>query len=168
MHRASNVKITKPVFWILAAVSLLGFLSAGCVQRERSITIGERPFEVKLWVSDRCPSYGETITIRATVTNRDSTAHVIELTDRSVIDISAGYRTTEDSLFRWSDGKPLTPELTRLELKPGEAKSIEMPLTTPFGACCGGVSVRFYSDERSLNNPMGTSLSIDPNECVGH
>ncbi len=29
-------------------------------------------------------------------------------------------------IVRWSDGKLLTPDLTRLELKPGESKAIEM------------------------------------------
>ncbi len=153
------------VYGLLVDMPLVAFLMVGCVQRERSITVGEIPFGLTLWVSDRCPRYGETVTIRETVTNRDSNLHVIELKDRPVLDLYAGYRTANETLIRWSDGKTLTSELTRLALGPGEAKSIEMPLTIPAGACCGGASVTFYYDERSLNNPMTTSLSITPNDC---
>jgi hypothetical protein len=30
------------------------------------------------------------------------------------------------AFLRWSDGKPLTADLTHLQLKPGESKTIEM------------------------------------------
>jgi len=48
---------------------------------------------------------------------------VIDSKDQPVLDIVI---SLSNSQVRWSDGKPLTRELTRLQLNPGESKTIEM------------------------------------------
>ncbi len=83
-----------------------------------------------LWVSHQSVNVGQPVTIRFTVRNdgKERTT-VYERNGKPVMDIIAGtspVREGDPPRPRWSDGKALTPELTRLELKPGEARVIEM------------------------------------------
>ncbi len=78
---------------------------------------------VDVWASSDCIQPGETLRLRATATNRGTRAHSVQLSDRPVLDLVV--RAT-DKTTHWSDGKPITPNLTSLELKPGESKTIEM------------------------------------------
>jgi Intracellular proteinase inhibitor len=78
---------------------------------------------VDVWASSDCVQAGETVKLRATATNRGVRAFSVELTNRPVFDLVV---KTAGKTVRWSDGKPLTPELTRLELKPGASKTIQM------------------------------------------
>jgi len=66
--------------------------------------------------------------------------------------------------MRWSDGKPLTRELTHLELKPGELKTIEMTLTPDerFDRSIVWVDGFFWyrDDEQSYNMVGGLPVTV--------
>jgi hypothetical protein len=99
-------------------------------------------FAVEIWASTNCAAPGEVVRARATVTNRDSRTQIAELEEQPVLDIII---TDQNGEHRWSEGKPLTPDLMRLELKPGESKTIEMewvvqPLTSSLS-----ITARFLS-----------------------
>jgi len=170
MPYSSATKNRNAIRAILMLISLLACLLMGCVQRQVSGKAVVDNLVLELQVSDRCPNYGETVTIRATVTNRDSRPFIVELKDRPLLDISIGYSysTPSETLIRWSDGKPLTSELTRLELEPGESKSVEMAWVVPTGIGFAGVSATVYYDDRSLDNSIGVNLSLTPANCIGH
>ncbi len=168
MHNSFVAEGKKVIPWILVTILILITSLAGCVQREVTGRAVVDNLALDLWASDRCPNYGEPVTIRATVTNHGSNVYTVELKDQPVLDIYLSYRTTGETLIRWSDGKTLTPDLIRMELKPGESKSIEMRRVTPSGIGFAGVSAGFYYDERSLNNPLGVNLSLTPANCIGH
>ncbi len=76
-----------------------------------------------LWVSHRSVDVNQPVTIRFTVRNEGKQTVIYDRKDKPVMDIliPGGIPAV-----RWSDGKPLTPELSRLELKPGEVRIIEM------------------------------------------
>lgn len=78
---------------------------------------------LNLWTSRYGLSVGESVDIRFTVENIREKTRVIELADRPVMDISISF---DDVPIRWSDGREITPELTRLVLEPGESKTLEM------------------------------------------
>ncbi len=112
---------------LILALLALSFLLLGCLSKPVSSTSGVDiggTLLVEIWASSDCTRPGDKITIRATVTNKGSRTQVIELQDQPVLDIWVGSATSV--LARWSDGKALTPELTRLELKPNESRMIEM------------------------------------------
>lgn len=83
---------------------------------------------LNLWTSRYGLSVGESVDIRLTVENIREKTRVIELADRPVIDISIGFSTMggDHVRIRWSDGREMTSELTRLVLQPGESKTLEM------------------------------------------
>lgn len=115
---------------------------------------------VELWASRSCADYGETVTLRATATNRDSRPLVVELKDQPVLDIIVGY----PDQVRWSTGKPLTSDQTRLELKPGESKTIELQwvATGPSGA-----TAHFIDNARYPENPVDPNFFIYVGNCPG-
>ena len=118
-----------------------------------SQTAGSKDLYVELWVSDRCPTVGETVTVRATVTNEGAHIFTVELKDRPVLDLLAGTK-------RWSQ---LNSELTRLELKPGQSKSIEMQYVVEQSSF--GVSARFVPDAQSIEHPISPYMIIG--NCPG-
>lgn len=85
---------------------------------------------VSLSVGYHSIKVGQPLLIRLTAHNAGKELAVFQTTSKPVLDISIGAtRPAEDKALpglRWSDGKELTPELTRLELKPGESKTIEL------------------------------------------
>jgi hypothetical protein len=108
---------------------------------------------------------------RATVQNYDSIVQVVELTDRPVFDLLMGYRTSEggSTILRWSDGKVLTPDLTRIVLLPGGSRSIEMRwvvINHPPGVI--GVAARFIADPKDVDHPLSPGVSVyGPIACPG-
>ena len=135
----------------------LGFLLIGCMHRSISQKAGGTPYVVEIWASDACPKQGDTVTLRATATNVDPETQVVELKDQPVLDIVVGNLTDGQ---RWSAGKPLTPDLTRLELKPGESKSIEMSWIDQPISNIPVISARFIDDPRSINNPLMPTIVL--------
>ena len=76
-----------------------------------------------LWTSHRNVNVNQPVTIRFTVKNEGKQMAVYDSGSRPVADILIPGGIPK---IRWSDGKPLTPDLTRLELKPGESRILEM------------------------------------------
>ena len=82
-----------------------------------------------LWVSRERVIPGDEVEIRFTVKNTRGKVRVVELEDKPVMDILINIRTPDNNSFPttyWSDGQDITPEMRRLELAPGESRTIEM------------------------------------------
>ncbi len=139
----------------LFALSLLG-----CSLRAKSVTAGSKSLYVELWTNNGCPPVGETVTLRATVTNGGEDTKIVEL-QQPVLDIIL---TDEDGRHRWSDGKQLTSNLTRVELKAGESKSIEMQyvVKVPYT----GVYAQFIPDAQSIEHPFSPYMVLGTS-CPG-
>ncbi len=70
---------------------------------------------------------GEPVRLRFTVINRGDEKQVIEVEDKPVMDIMVTYEKNGDNVpVYWSDGREVTADMRRLELGPGESKTIEM------------------------------------------
>lgn len=117
--------------------SVLGVLVACTAQPTPTPTPGpvvgrasRGDYVVEVWVSKVCAFDGDHVIVRGTVTNIGTRTHIIELGHQIVFDLIIADRT---GVYRWSDGKPLTPELTRLELGPQESKTLEMQWTVVGG-----------------------------------
>ena len=110
--------------YIVLLTSLLAiFALAGCMHSPVSNTASGSPWGIEVWASDQCPNKDETMTLRATVTNNGSFSQSVLTQDHPVFDLLIHNGA---KIERWSDNQPLTPELTHLNLKPGESKKIEM------------------------------------------
>ncbi len=118
---------------------------------------------VELWASSDCVQPGETVKLRATATNDDTIPFSVELTDRPVFDLVV--RTT-DKTTRWSDGKPLTPDLTQLELKPGKSKTLEMDWLVQ---CCDSLMVTapFIDNPKFADYPTTPGVIVNVQHCPG-
>ena len=81
---------------------------------------------LRLWISRDRPRVGQSVDIRFAVINRGPGDLVIELPEASVMDIEIGTGAGVPTWIYWSDGREITPEMRRLELAPGESKTIEM------------------------------------------
>lgn len=114
-------------WFVFLPLALFTLLLVGCFSKSKSATSVVEGIVVEIWVSNDNPQPGEQVRIHLTLTNETTHVHVVELVNRPVVDIVIDYRVLNESIVvRWSDGKTLTSGLTRLELKPGESKSIEM------------------------------------------
>ncbi len=144
----------------LLVVSAFAIALSGCRGGPVSVENWRENHVVQLWASKSCADYGEIVTIRATATNRDSRPLVVELKDQPVLDIIVGY----PDMVRWSAGKPLTLDLTRLELKPGESKTIELQwvATGPSGA-----TAHFIDNPRYPDYPVNPNFFIYVGNCPG-
>jgi hypothetical protein len=118
---------------------------------------------VDVWASSDCVHPGETPKLRATATNHDTITFSVELTDRPVFDLVV--RTT-DKTTRWSDGKPLTPDLTRLELKSGKSKTLEMDGPVQ---CCDSLMVTapFIYSPKFADYPATPGVIVNVQHCRG-
>jgi len=81
-----------------------------------------------LWVSRSLPKVGQPLEIRFTVENPTDQTEVIQLDEKQgpVMDTCIGFGSADMTIECWSDGREITPEMRRLELAPGESKTIEM------------------------------------------
>lgn len=111
--------------FLTVAVAVVVFL-VGCSNGlfgPVSSNSGVNDLLVTIWLSNPCPQVGDTIWLRATVDNTGTTTEVVDIKDKAILDIEIAL---ESKMIRWSDDKPLTSELTHLELAPGQSKTIEM------------------------------------------
>lgn len=149
---------------VLVVISLL--LLLGCFSRPVSnsstINIGG-PLVVEMWASSNCAKAGDTINLRATVTNRSNKNWRVELDDQPVFDIIT---SDERGPIRWSDGKPLT-DLTHLELRPGESKTLEMDLIVPRNLQVGFLSAqaRYFYSATAPGGPVRPGVVIHVGDC---
>ena len=87
---------------------------------------GQGGLRLELWASKERASVGESIDIVFTVKNVGDETEVIEIDDEPVMDILVRQGSDYKREAWWSDGREVTPEMRRLELAPGESKTIEM------------------------------------------
>jgi len=117
---------------VAVTVAMLGLLVSCIPSRAvptRTAYARVHDLTLNLWTSRYGLDVGESVDIRFTVENVGEKTKVIELADRPVMDISIGFGThpgVDPVRIRWSGGREITPELTRLVLEPGESKTIEM------------------------------------------
>lgn len=153
---------------IILCVLLLTFLPSCSrpshpLSTTRGVGIGDGSLVVEMWASEDCVRPGDTVKLRATVTNTSSKTQVIELHDKPVLDLVIDFnKSTRIGMRRWSDGKPLTPDLTQLELTPGASKSIEMDWVVDEGKTGPvGINAQFiYSDRVSVVPGILVNVSI--------
>ncbi|MBI4786652.1 MAG: hypothetical protein HY782_06360 [Chloroflexi bacterium] len=109
--------------WLLLLLLPLGLSACVGWPSPQSNATGLDDLALILWTSHRNVNVNQPVTIRFTVRNEGKQTVVYDRKDKPVADIliPGGFPKV-----RWSDGKPLTAELTRLELKPGESRVLEM------------------------------------------
>ncbi len=149
----------------ICAILALMLLQLGCQPRQASITTGREGMALELWTSNQCPRPGEIVTLRATATNQSARSFLVELRDQPVLDIIIG--NPDSSTLRWSANKPLTADLTRLELKPGQSKHIEMQWKVDPGESSMVVSAIFVDDARYTAVPIHPLMVLHVSNCPG-
>lgn len=150
------------LFFFVLALLLSSCSRAEPVSMTSGVDIGGTLVD-EIWAGSDCVQPGDNVQFRATVTNKSATTQVIESKDKPVLDIWIGSDVAV--IAHWSDGKPLTPDLTRLELKPGESKTIEMNWLVQKSPVGFSVSARFnYSDRFP---PLTPSVLINVGICPG-
>lgn len=145
--------------FILVA-SILTLVLIGCRPRSVTDTATAGDFVISLWVSTYCAQRGETMTARATITNRSAETQIVESQDQPVFDLIFG---DEKGEHRWSDSKPLTSDLTRIGLEPNESKNIEVQWTATYSAY---VTARFINPHDS-RSPFKLSVYVHVDNCPG-
>lgn len=149
---------------LVLAISLLGCQHVPKPAISTStLNLGGEGVVTEIWVSDACPQTGEIITARATVTNETSKTQVFDSKDHPVLDLAVG-RVGEGAFPRWSDGKALTPDLTHLELQPGQSKTIQMDLTISDNAALYRAGATFNYDAKGFPIVAGVSFA-GPHGC---
>ncbi len=142
-------------------LSFLAILLTGCrvpqpTSDSRVVNIGGA-LVVEVWASTDLAQLGQTVKLRATARNETTHPFSVELNEHPVLDlvISDGVATS-----RWSEGKPLTTELTQLELKPGESKVIELDFTVT--RCCNSVGAvaEFIYSSKFDDDPLKPRVTI--------
>ncbi len=110
---------------------------------------GGTPYMVDLWANSSCPKAGTTLVARAIVRNTGKSTWIVEMKDRPVFDVFIDFSVQGGGIRkRWSDGKPLTSDLTRIELGPGESKTIELQAVVPTGVGITDAMASFMTDPR--------------------
>ncbi len=95
---------------------------------------GERTIRSQICTNKKSYDFGEPIYITFTITNVSREPQVLDGGDRSAVDIEIGYEDYDARKYineYWSDDKELTPELTRITLKPGESYTLKWVWPTP-------------------------------------
>lgn len=151
---------------VFLAIATLGFMLTGCLHGPVNSVSGVGDLDVEIWASTDCIQAGETLVIRASVTNRGSRTFKVKLKDQPVFDIFIGGL---DPPIRWSEGKPLAPDLTQLELGPGQSKTIEMRwiAVQPPGHNIVGVSAHFAYGQQMPGGPVVASVAVSVGACPG-
>jgi len=161
----------------ILALSLLTCLLVGCIRSVRDtsvVSVESGPVVVEIWASTNCAEWGKPVSLRASVRNDGAHTLVVELKDRPVFDLNLNILPTRADkpiiMRHWSDGKALTPDLTRLELKAGQVRTLEMEwvVDAPSGYYAASAKARFiYSPERvALPINPSVMIYIAPN-CPG-
>ncbi|MBI4786326.1 MAG: hypothetical protein HY782_04690 [Chloroflexi bacterium] len=153
---------------MLLAFPLIGLILFGCRPAQPVAVKGVvDDIRVELRASADCVQPGERVRLEAVVINESSTTVVVETRDQPVLDIWVG-GTAATPRFRWSDGKFLTSDITRLELRPGESKTIDMNWI-PDSSIQGPVLVqaRFVYVARTYEFSLPPNTLINVKYCPG-
>jgi Intracellular proteinase inhibitor len=145
---------------VLVALTLV---LSGCYGPLSASSVGG-DVEVQLWASTSCAQPGDTVHLRATATNRGNRIWTVDTKGEPVFDIIT---SSDDKPVRWSDGKPLTPALTHLELKPGESKTIEMDISIPKTSPPSSIAAKasFISSAAFSHYPTSPGVTINVWNC---
>lgn len=145
-------------------VIMLFGCSYGPISDTGVISVADGNLLVEMSASNYCLWRGDTVHLRARVKNESPGQRTFELHDKPVLDIVVAFG---DYITRWSDGKELSPDLTRLELKPREAKTIEMDWAATVTASSGYADAIFiYNDRSGQYQSASVPLYIVP-ACPG-
>ncbi|MBI4675495.1 MAG: hypothetical protein HY741_27950 [Chloroflexi bacterium] len=155
------MKTTHGIWRTLVAGLILipGFM--GCATKEIS-NRSTGDYEVVIWASKQCVSRGETVHLRATVTNMRSSSQVIQLDGLPVFDIRI---VNGNQITRWSDGKPLTDELTDLVLEPGASKVIEMDWIANSETTRGAIAAAVLTYDPRPGHQVAPGIPITLDSC---
>jgi len=151
----------------LALIVVMAALVTGCVplwSRPVSRTSRNGNLRLMLFVSKSLPSVGQPVQIRYTVTNTTDRTEVIQLEEKQepVMDILVGFGPGgHRTRIYWSDRREITPEMRRLELAPGESKTIEMTWMPDEKANGRPVSVRGILNREQMRQYVPVHI------CVG-
>jgi hypothetical protein len=145
-------------------VIMLFGCSYGPISDTGIISVADGNLLVEMSANNHCLRRGDTVHLRARVRNESPSQRAFELHDKPVLDIVVAFG---DYLTRWSDGKELSPDLPRLELKPGEAKTIELDWAATATASSGYANAVFiYNDRPGQYQTASVPLYIVP-ACPG-
>ena len=153
-------------FLFISIFSVALLLGCNSSPQPISRTSGVGELDVEIWASQGCIKPGETIQVRATVTNRGDKTQVIDLKDKPVLDLTV---YSLERTQRWSEGKALTAELTRLELAPGKSKTIEAEYTENSTKRGGQLvaEAKFFDVANPSGGPLTSSVTIYVGSCPG-
>lgn len=150
--------------------SLILFLllaTSACIREPLAPATGRATgadFLVEVWASQACASYGDNITVRATVTNVSAETRTIKLERQVVFDLIVA---DQDGEHRWSEGKPLTSELSQLELKPRQSKTIGMQWVVKERTSGFLVTAQFVDNPNDSRGPMKATARVYAPGCFG-
>ncbi|MGB8646906.1 MAG: BsuPI-related putative proteinase inhibitor [Anaerolineae bacterium] len=146
---------------------ILGLMLYGClngpISARSGMGINNTSYLIQIDANTSCVNRGDTIHLRAHLTNEGPDTYVFQLKDKPVLDLGV---ILGDVSAKWSDGKALTPDLTRLELKPGESKTIEMDWVVTGSARSGSAWVTFIYDDLP-DSHQGTNVPFFVAPCPG-
>lgn len=153
-------------YLLVCMLFTLNLMLPGCLPKPVSSTSGVDHTVVEIWASSYCTQPDDKIRLRATVTNNGTQTEFVELTGQPVLDIIV---RNQGPVVRWSDGKSLTPELTRLQLRPGESKTIEMDwiVKQPTSGTVFSANASFVYDPRAPGGPISPGVLISVGICPG-
>lgn len=143
--------------WLAMLTICILFLLTGClygpVSKRAAVGASGGEITVESWASTNCAKLGETVNLHTRLTNSSSNTFSVEMNDRPVFDLCiegfGGYKKC------WSDGKPLTPDVTRIELKPGQSKDLEMKWIAEYSSEFGaGGSFYYGSNSRFISGAI--------------
>ncbi len=123
---------------------IMALMVSGCVHSSVSnhtgIGFDNASYMIEIWASTYCAMQGDTLHVRGTLTSNSSETRVFQVKSKPIFDIGVAFG---DLRVNWSDGRVLTPDLTRLELKPAESKTLEMDWVVTGTVLTGGAGAGF-------------------------
>ncbi len=148
----------------ILGLSALAVVLMACFYRPVNDTsvvhLGGSTFLTNIEASRSCIQRGDTIHLYASLMNSGSQARVIELRKHPVLDILV---VDNGVASHWSDNRPLTPELTHLELAPGQTKTIDWEWNKrPTGSYVIFCAEFIYTEDPVRESTPGVEIAVQP------
>ncbi|MGB8648313.1 MAG: hypothetical protein WCF84_23965 [Anaerolineae bacterium] len=151
----------------LLILGILMLALIGCFYGPRSesggMGINDTSYGVEIYENTSCINRGDILHLHARLTNYGPGTYVFESKNKPVFDMGV---ILDDVRVNWSDGKALTPDLTQLELKPDESRTIEMDWVVTGTARSGSAWVNVIYDDL-LDFHQGASVPFFVAPCPG-
>ncbi len=154
MFRLNAIKELRYCQSILSVCVLVVLSTCDVSQAPANSRAAAGYFHVETWTSTICAKPGETVTVRATVINDDTRTQIVQLEDRPVFDMEVRVIDKEIKTYRWSQDKPLSSDLTLLDLGPGQSKTIEMQWVVQPQTSVLFSYALFIPDSSRVNDPV--------------